>query len=91
MPKTVLLPSYEHPEDTTSDSFSNLVSPLDWENMFGYVGFPAFMKPFAGGGWKHVYKLKTAKNFSKSIVIRESWSCSCRRASNSIHISVAIV
>jgi hypothetical protein len=63
VPKTVLLPSYEHPDDTTSDSFSNLISPLDWENIFGYVGFPAFMKPFAGGGWKHVYKLNNREEF----------------------------
>jgi hypothetical protein len=25
--------------------------------MLGYVGFPAFMKPFSGGGWKNVYKI----------------------------------
>ncbi|MEO6168609.1 MAG: hypothetical protein ABIO46_11875 [Chitinophagales bacterium] len=57
VPKTVILPSNEHPTDTSADSFSNLVSPLDWEAMFGYVGFPAYMKPYAGGGWKNVYKI----------------------------------
>ena len=54
VPKTVLLPSKDHPEDTTSNSFSNLAFPLDWESIFSYVGFPAFMKPHAGGGWKSV-------------------------------------
>ncbi|MBK9730330.1 MAG: hypothetical protein IPO83_03410 [Chitinophagaceae bacterium] len=60
VPKTVILPSNEHPTDTTSDSFSNLVTPLDWEAMFGYIGFPAYMKPYAGGGWKSVYKISDA-------------------------------
>jgi glutathione synthase/RimK-type ligase-like ATP-grasp enzyme len=57
VPKTVLLPSKDHPEDTTADSFSNLAFPLDWDGIFNYIGFPAFMKPHAGGGWKNVYKL----------------------------------
>ena len=58
VPKTVLLPSKDHPVDTTAESFSNLAFPLDWPGIFEYVGFPAYMKPFAGGGWKNVYKIK---------------------------------
>jgi len=30
---------------------------LNWEEVFSYIGFPAFLKPFSGGGWKHVYKV----------------------------------
>src|SRR5215470_9470506 len=30
VPKTVLLPSNQHPADTTAASMSNLVYPLDW-------------------------------------------------------------
>ncbi len=63
VPRTVLLPSKDHPADTSSDSFSNLAFPLDWEGIFSYVGFPAFMKPFAGGGWKNVYKLSGPEEF----------------------------
>lgn len=66
VPKTVLLPSKDHPDDTTAESFSNLAFPLDWEGMFQYVGFPAFMKPFAGGGWKNVYKLDSADDFFRA-------------------------
>ncbi|MCB0707170.1 MAG: hypothetical protein KDC34_17760 [Saprospiraceae bacterium] len=59
VPKTVLLPSKEHPEDTTADSFSNLKFPMDWEGIYEYLGgFPFFMKPHAGGGWKSVYKVE---------------------------------
>lgn len=63
VPKTVLLPSREHPTDTSAESFSNLAFPLDWDGIFKYVGFPAFMKPFAGGGWKNVYKLDSMEDF----------------------------
>jgi len=66
VPKTVLLPSNQHPPDTNSNSFRNLSYPLDWEGMFKYVGFPAYFKPFAGGGWKNVYKLNNADEFFKA-------------------------
>ncbi|MFN8358289.1 MAG: hypothetical protein U0264_00100 [Candidatus Kapaibacterium sp.] len=57
VPRTVLLPSKNHPPETTADSMRNLIYPLNWEEIFEYVGFPAFLKPHAGGGWKHVYKV----------------------------------
>lgn len=63
LPNTVLLPSAKHPDDTTGKSFRNLVSPLDWQGIFDYVGFPAYMKPYAGGGWKHVYRLENKEEF----------------------------
>lgn len=63
VPKTVLLPSNERPTDTGENSFRNLAFPLDWEGIFSYVGWPAFFKPFAGGGWKNVYKLHDAEEF----------------------------
>src|ERR1700733_8812389 len=46
VPKTAIIPSRDLPNDTTDDSFSNLAFPLDWEAIFQYVGFPAYMKPF---------------------------------------------
>ena len=63
VPKTVILPSRDLPSDTTDQSFSNLAYPLDWEGIFKYVGFPAYMKPFAGGGWKNVYRLTSMEDF----------------------------
>jgi len=65
VPNTVLLPSKERPDDTTEQSFRNLEF-LDWKNIFEYVGFPAFMKPYSGGGWKNVYKLEDQHEFFKS-------------------------
>jgi len=66
VPKTVLLPSNQHPADTDANSFRNLDYPLNWEAMFSYVGFPAFFKPFAGGGWKNVYRLESPDDFFKA-------------------------
>jgi glutathione synthase/RimK-type ligase-like ATP-grasp enzyme len=63
VPKTVILPSRELPDDTSDASFSNLTYPLDWKSIFDYVGFPAYMKPFAGGGWKNVYRLESKDDF----------------------------
>jgi hypothetical protein len=63
LPNTVILPSAEHPTDTTAKSFRNLKMPLDWEGIFDYVKFPAYMKPYAGGGWKNVYRLENKEEF----------------------------
>ncbi|MET2984932.1 ATP-grasp domain-containing protein [Aureibaculum conchae] len=57
VPKTILLPSNARPDDTTDKSFRNLKAPLDWDYIFDYIGFPAYMKPHAGGGWKSVYRV----------------------------------
>lgn len=66
VPKTVLLPSNQHPDDTDANSFRNLIYPMNWETIFSYVGFPAFFKPFAGGGWKNVYRLNSPEDFFKA-------------------------
>ncbi|MCA0389467.1 MAG: hypothetical protein LCH52_13345 [Bacteroidetes bacterium] len=66
VPKTVILPSNVHPTDTTTKSFRNLKYPLDWDGIFNYIGFPAFFKPFAGGGWKNVYRIEDKEQFFKA-------------------------
>lgn len=66
VPKTVLLPSNQHPPDTNENSFRNLAYPWNWESIFNYIGFPAYFKPFAGGGWKNVYKLRNPDEFFKA-------------------------
>ncbi|MGA0558646.1 ATP-grasp domain-containing protein [Larkinella sp. VNQ87] len=59
VPKTVLLPSKDRPDDTNENSFRNL-KMMDWDAIFNYIGFPAYMKPHSGGGWKSVYKIYNA-------------------------------
>jgi hypothetical protein len=63
VPKTVLLPSNQHPPDTSAESFRNLAYPLNWEAIFEYIGFPAYFKPHSGGGWKNVYKCTDMADF----------------------------
>jgi glutathione synthase/RimK-type ligase-like ATP-grasp enzyme len=63
IPPTVLLPHNQHPPGTTDQSMRNLMYPLNWDEIFAYVGWPAFLKPFDGGGWKHVYKLHSPQEF----------------------------
>ena len=59
IPRTVILPHKEHPPGTTDRSMRNLQYPLDWDGIFEYVGFPAFLKPFDGGGWRDVHRVNT--------------------------------
>lgn len=91
VPKTAILPSHDLPVDTTDQSFENLAYPLDWEGIFNYVGFPAYMKPFAGGGWKNVYQIKDMDDFfqkhsetkelvmllQEEIIFEEYYRCYC--------------
>jgi hypothetical protein len=57
VPRTVLVPHKTHPPTTTDQSMRNLIYPLNWDEIFEYIGFPAFLKPHSGGGWKSVYKV----------------------------------
>jgi len=57
IPKTVLLPQKEYKEGVVSESLRNLEYPLDWQGIIDYVGLPAFIKPFDGGGWRGVSRV----------------------------------
>ena len=61
VPRTVLLPQKSYPADVdiVSESLRNLSYPIDWDGLLDWVGLPAILKPFSGGGWKHVYKVHT--------------------------------
>ena len=58
VPKTVILPSCDLPADTSNESFQQPGLSAGLGSNLHYVGFPAYMKPFAGGGWKNVYKFE---------------------------------
>jgi hypothetical protein len=59
IPRTILLPQKGYPSniDINSESLHNLKYPMDWDALLDFVGRPAILKPFSGGGWKHVYKV----------------------------------
>ena len=59
IPKTVLLPQKEYKQGVVSESLRNLKYPLDWEEILDYVGLPAFIKPYDGGGWRGVSRVNS--------------------------------
>ncbi|MBA2603850.1 MAG: hypothetical protein H0U94_09695 [Acidobacteria bacterium] len=63
IPRTVLLPQKGYPADVdlTPESLRNLAFPIDWDALLDYVGRPAILKPYSGGGWRHVYKVHDRK------------------------------
>ncbi len=65
IPKTVLLPQHSYIKDITSESLRNLEFPIKWEEIVEYVGFPAFLKPHDGGGWKNVSKIHDLEELFK--------------------------
>jgi glutathione synthase/RimK-type ligase-like ATP-grasp enzyme len=62
VPKTFILPTSHRPPDTNENSFRNMKFPFNWEKMFETVGFPAYMKPHDGGGWKSVYRVESPED-----------------------------
>ncbi|MEO8797536.1 MAG: hypothetical protein ABI551_06605 [Polyangiaceae bacterium] len=64
VPRTVMLPMKGYaPSIDPTRSLRNLQYPLEWEKIFDYVKFPAFLKPADGGGWKNVSRVDNADEF----------------------------
>jgi hypothetical protein len=62
VPRTVLLPHKQYPPNTEAKSFRNM-RWVNWDEVFAYLGWPIFMKPAYGGGWKDVYKVHDPQEF----------------------------
>jgi hypothetical protein len=63
VPRTALLPHKHFPPDISQTSVRNLEFPLNWEAIFDYVKFPAFLKPHDGGGWRDVFHVHSPEEF----------------------------
>jgi len=57
VPKTVVLPSKDYVSGVSAATLHNLRFPLDWEGAAKRLGFPMFLKPHWGGGWRDVHKV----------------------------------
>lgn len=66
VPPTVVLPHKHYPEGTTERSMRNLEYPLKWDEVFEYVGFPSFLKPVDGGGWRDVHHVHNPDEFFRA-------------------------
>jgi hypothetical protein len=63
VPRTILLPHKQFPPQINSRSVRNLEFPLDWDGIFDHIGFPAFLKPHDGGGWRDVFHVHNREEF----------------------------
>src|SRR4051812_17823082 len=59
VPKTVVLPSKDYVEGVSAATLHNLRFPLDWEGAAQKLGFPMFLKPHWGGGWRDVHEVRS--------------------------------
>ena len=66
VPHTVLLPHKHFPPEINVQSVRNLEYPLNWEAVFDYVKFPAFLKPHDGGGWRDVFHVHSPEEFFRA-------------------------
>lgn len=57
VPRTALLPQKAFGPDITEGSLRNLAFPLDWEGLVKALGFPMFVKPHWGGGFRDVSRV----------------------------------
>ena len=55
----MLLPQKDYISGIVTESLRNLEFPLDWQGIIDYVGLPAILKPFDGGGWKNVSRVNS--------------------------------
>jgi glutathione synthase/RimK-type ligase-like ATP-grasp enzyme len=57
VPKTIVLPSKSYGEGVSAETLHNLRYPLDWEGAAARLGFPMYLKPHWGGGWRDVHRV----------------------------------
>jgi glutathione synthase/RimK-type ligase-like ATP-grasp enzyme len=62
VPKTVVLPSKSYVEGVSAGTLHNLRYPLDWEGTAARLGFPMYLKPHWGGGWRDVHRVTSLED-----------------------------
>lgn len=57
VPRTVVLPSKSYGPDVSEGTLGNLKYPIEWAKIAEHLGFPMFLKPHWGGGFRDVYRV----------------------------------
>ena len=78
-PKTFLLPSKSYGPDITGESLERNMRHVDWDAIEHALGYPMFMKPHWGGGWKDVTRVANRaelmaaydKSGTKAMILQE--------------------
>lgn len=65
VPKTVLLPSKSYSEDVSSETLHNL-DWVDWQAVAAELGFPMYLKPHWGGGWRDVHRVASMEELLRT-------------------------
>ena len=67
VPKTVLVP-YKNPVDNVRWAYTSAKynQPFDLEAIANDLGYPLYMKPFDGGGWRGVSRINNAADLRKA-------------------------
>ena len=67
VPKTVLVP-YKNPVDNVRWAYTSAKynQPFDLEAIANDLGYPLYMKPFDGGGWRGVSRIDNADDLRKA-------------------------
>jgi len=83
VPKTVLLPQKSYGADITEGSLTNL-GWVDWDTIERDLGYPMYMKPHWGGGWRDVVRVTDRESLfaaydktgEKTMIVQEEivWS-----------------
>jgi len=66
VPKTAVLPSKSYGPDITPGSLGNLRFPLSWDRLVEELGFPMFIKPHWGGGFREVSRVTSLEELFKA-------------------------
>src|SRR5262245_39242635 len=65
VPRTVVLPSKSYPEDVSDETLRNL-RWVDWSAIASELGFPMFLRPHWGGGWRDVHRVTSMEELMKA-------------------------
>ncbi len=67
VPKTILVP-YKNPVDNVRWAYTSAKynQPFDLEALAADLGYPLYMKPFDGGGWRGVSRINNADDLRKA-------------------------
>lgn len=82
VPKTVLLPPKNYPPQINTESLRNLEYPLQWHTVFDHIGFPAFLKPHDGGGWRDVHHVHDPEEFFRAYDLTRDLTMTLQAAVN---------
>jgi hypothetical protein len=56
VPRTVVLPSKSYTDDVSTETLRNL-RYVDWDALGSELGYPMYLKPHWGGGWRDVHRV----------------------------------